>query len=87
VTIAATAAAIQSERRMMGPEACSSVSPSRAGAGDVGSDATVEDELTVGMAVPDTVVLLDVPNYKATMVNGKRVFIDPSNRTIIEIVE
>jgi len=54
------------------------------------SDATVEGELTVGMAVPDTVVLLDVPNYttyKAAMVNGKRVFIDPSNRTVIEIVE
>ena len=54
------------------------------------SDATVEGELTVGMTVPDTVVLLDVPNYttyKAAMINGKRVFIDPSNRTIIEIVE
>jgi hypothetical protein len=54
------------------------------------SDATVEGELTVGMAVPDTVVLLDVPNYttyKAAMINGKRVFIDPSNRTIVEIVE
>ena len=27
------------------------------------TDATVDGEVTVGMAVPDTVVLVDVPNY------------------------
>ena len=54
------------------------------------TDAMVEGDVTVGMAVPDTVILMDVPNYttyKVAMVNGKRVFIDPSNRTVIEIIE
>ena len=54
------------------------------------TDATVEGDLTVGMTVPDSVVLMDVPNYtvaKTAMINGKRVFIHPETRAVIEIVE
>ena len=54
------------------------------------TDITVEGDVTVGMTVPETVVLLDVPDYtvaKTAMINGKRVFVNPDTRVVIEIVE
>jgi hypothetical protein len=54
-------------------------------------DATVVDgDLTVGTALPDTVVIKNVPDndsYSYAVVNKKRVIVEPKTRKVIRIVE
>ncbi len=51
--------------------------------------ATVDRDVSVGVAVPDTVVLHQVPDYQYeyTYVNGQPVLVDPNTRKVVYIVE
>jgi len=50
----------------------------------------VEGDVTVGTALPDSVVIKNVPDndsYAYAVVNKKRVIIEPKTRKVVKIVE
>jgi len=50
----------------------------------------VEGDVTVGTALPDTVVIKNVPDddsYAYAVVNKKRVIVEPKTRKVVKIVE
>jgi hypothetical protein len=51
---------------------------------------TVEGDVAVGTALPDTVVVKKVPDnedYEYAVVNKKRVIIEPKTRKVVKIIE
>lgn len=51
---------------------------------------TVEGDIAVGTALPDTVVVKKVPDndtYEYAVVNKKRVVIEPKTRKVVKIIE
>jgi len=51
---------------------------------------SVEGEIVVGKALPDTVEVYPVEGhttYSYTIVNDRRVIVDPNTRTVIEVIE
>jgi len=59
------------------------------------SPVTVEEAVTVGMVLPETVTLHPVPDawgeditkYRYVYVDNRVVLVEPENRTVIEIIE
>jgi len=50
----------------------------------------VEDPISVGRAVPETVVLTPVPqnpNYAYTVVNQQRVIVEPRSRKVVQVIQ
>lgn len=53
-------------------------------------DMTIEGDVAVGMALPDTVVIKNVPDHDDfgfAFVNKKRVIVHPTTRKVVKIVE
>ncbi|MBP0439543.1 DUF1236 domain-containing protein [Tianweitania sediminis] len=51
---------------------------------------TIEREVVVGEALPDTVEYQVIPGHDAyayTVVNDRRVIVDPRNRTVVQIID
>lgn len=51
-------------------------------------DIAFDGEVVVGTALPETVQLIEVPNftqYRWAMLDGKRVLVMPENRTVIAV--
>jgi len=50
---------------------------------------TVEGDIAVGTALPDTVVVKKIPDaeYEYSVVNKKRVIIEPKTRKVVKIIE
>ncbi|UVC10488.1 DUF1236 domain-containing protein [Rhizobium sp. TH2] len=53
-------------------------------------DSTIDGDIVVGTALPDTVVIKNVPDndeYGYAFVNKKRVIVSPKTRKVVRIVE